>query len=386
MIGNTRKLKALDRRLATYLTAAGAATICSTEASAVVVSNSRVRPFGVNGDVNIEFNYDGQIDYQIDHDRFNVNGTDLDFLQVDKNDISSPANPYAINPVASFPKNGTQANGDHGYMASGGIGDLGFYPKALSFGDEIGPNADNWDFQEGDGYGQSGNGIIHANRLIDEDATQIDTANSNPPANKVPTLPNGSPAFLGTGGQTKYLGVRIDLNDEGQFGLNSDPTKYQYGWIGIKITNDADATGQVTGYGFESTYNTPITAGATSPGVSGDYNGDGKVDAADYVMWRKHSGLTGGATAADGDGNGDGNVTTSDLGLWRAQYGETTSGAGAGFSANSVGVPEPGSMLLTMTWGIFLVGALVFRQLRRSSAESSELRQAPSVSLDGRFN
>src|SRR5262245_87955 len=114
-----------DRKLASYLAASASVAVVSSEAKAVVVSTSRVQPFGINGEVNIDFNSDGQTDYQIDHDRINVNGVDLDFLQLDKNDVSSPANPYDINLLATFPLNGTQANGDHAYMA-GGEGDIGF--------------------------------------------------------------------------------------------------------------------------------------------------------------------------------------------------------------------------------------------------------------------
>ena len=63
-------------------------------------------PFGINGEVNIDFNSDGQIDYQIDHDRVNLSGTNLDYLQIDKNDVSSAANPYPIDNFAVFPPEG----------------------------------------------------------------------------------------------------------------------------------------------------------------------------------------------------------------------------------------------------------------------------------------
>ena len=60
----------LDRKLAAYLTASvSVGAVMSSEAKAIVVSNTKVQPFGINGDVNIDFNCDGQIDYQIDHDR-----------------------------------------------------------------------------------------------------------------------------------------------------------------------------------------------------------------------------------------------------------------------------------------------------------------------------
>src|SRR3954469_5264831 len=73
----------LDKRLAAYLSAAGAVTAAmASEASAVVVGNNTVQPFGVNGFVNLDFNQDGQTDFQIDHDRVTLpsGGPTLDFL------------------------------------------------------------------------------------------------------------------------------------------------------------------------------------------------------------------------------------------------------------------------------------------------------------------
>ena len=62
--------RTLDVRLAGYLTAAGAVTAAmATDAKAIVVGNNTVQPFGINGAVNIDFNKDGQTDFQIDHDR-----------------------------------------------------------------------------------------------------------------------------------------------------------------------------------------------------------------------------------------------------------------------------------------------------------------------------
>ena len=82
--------RTFDGRLAAYLTAAGAigATMAS-EAQAIVVGNSTVQPFGINQEVNIDFNGDGQIDYQIDHDRVELGGINVvDYLQLDKNDVN----------------------------------------------------------------------------------------------------------------------------------------------------------------------------------------------------------------------------------------------------------------------------------------------------------
>jgi hypothetical protein len=58
--------------------------------------------------------------------------------------------------------------------------------------------------------------------------------------------------------------------------------------------------------------------------VRGDYNGDGNVDAADYVVWRKTQGST---TELAADGNGDGKVDEADLDIWKASVGHSAGGA-----------------------------------------------------------
>jgi hypothetical protein len=62
-------------------------------------------------------------------------------------------------------------------------------------------------------------------------------------------------------------------------------------------------------------------------GLSGDYNADGKVDAADYVVWRKNGGTPQGYTD------------------WRTNFGRTSGSGAAGGSALSA-VPEPASLIL----------------------------------------
>jgi hypothetical protein len=62
--------------------------------------------------------------------------------------------------------------------------------------------------------------------------------------------------------------------------------------------------------------------------LQGDFNGDGHVDAADYVVWRK---TLGDATSYN---------------LWRANFGKPESGAGAGF--NAANVPEPATICLAI--------------------------------------
>ena len=76
------------------------------------------------------------------------------------------------------------------------------------------------------------------------------------------------------------------------------------------------------------------------PGVPGDYNNNGVVDAADYVLWCK-----GGPLANEVDMPGV--VNSADYAAWRARFGNT-SGSGTGFasSAGAVPIPEPAAMIL----------------------------------------
>src|SRR5262245_29614763 len=82
--------RSFDARMAAYLSAAGAlGAAMASEAPAAVVHNSTVQPFGINGAVPIDFNSDGQVDYEIDHDRVDLGGGNIvDYLQIDKNDTN----------------------------------------------------------------------------------------------------------------------------------------------------------------------------------------------------------------------------------------------------------------------------------------------------------
>jgi hypothetical protein len=72
-----------------------------------------------------------------------------------------------------------------------------------------------------------------------------------------------------------------------------------------------------------------LTTGILQVGLLGDYNGDGKVDAADYIVWRK-SGINGPQGYLD----------------WRTNFG-AMAGAGSGV-ANAATVPEPTSVILVI--------------------------------------
>jgi hypothetical protein len=79
----------------------------------------------------------------------------------------------------------------------------------------------------------------------------------------------------------------------------------------------------------------------------GDFNDDGIVDAADYVVWRKNTG---------------GTYTAADYNNWRANF-----GASLGSGANSQSVPEPGRVL-------HLVLAVVVVSLSRPAKSAKEFQ------------
>jgi probable HAF family extracellular repeat protein len=72
------------------------------------------------------------------------------------------------------------------------------------------------------------------------------------------------------------------------------------------------------------------TLPASSAPLPGDFNDDGTVDSADYVVWRKGLGTT---------------HTQSDFEIWRAHFGQAT-GSGATATASGSTIPEPGSIAL----------------------------------------
>lgn len=87
-------------------------------------------------------------------------------------------------------------------------------------------------------------------------------------------------------------------------------------------------------------------------GLAGDYNNNGKVDAADYVIWRDHLG-TAFQLPNEVSGVTPGQVTQDDYAAWRARFGNT---AGSGSSLAGEAVPEPTlSALLVIVSGAILI-------------------------------
>jgi hypothetical protein len=76
--------------------------------------------------------------------------------------------------------------------------------------------------------------------------------------------------------------------------------------------------------------------------VPGDYNNNGTVDTADYVVWRKYNGTT---HTLPNDPTG-GTIGTTQYNDWRTHFGQSA-GSGSSTVAN-VAVPEPTTLVLLM--------------------------------------
>ena len=69
-----------------------------------------------------------------------------------------------------------------------------------------------------------------------------------------------------------------------------------------------------------------------TPSVAGDYNNNGKVDAADYVLWRNGGPLQNDSTPG---------VQPADYSVWRSKFGQSQ-----GLAASNQLIPEPATLML----------------------------------------
>jgi hypothetical protein len=108
----------------------------------------------------------------------------------------------------------------------------------------------------------------------------------------------------------------------------------------------AESLPELSGFlGWDVVYTPNAVTLAVVPALLGDYNVNGIVDAADYVVWGKTLNQSGTALAADGNGNGT--IDSGDYDVWRANF-----GAQAGFGSVSTehsAIPEPSELAVFAT-------------------------------------
>ena len=193
-------------------------------------------------------------------------------------------------------------------------------------------------------------GSLHVGGNVSFGATgafNVDIGGTSPGIGGYDQLVVGGTADLTGAG----IGTTLNINLISGFSLPTSATDFT-------ILTAALGVNRGSGFGF-GTVNPPDNSGrwtvnynpnsivlhlaAGISGVPGDYNHNGVVDSADYVLWRNTKGQTGAGLAADG--NGDNVVDDLDYSYWRARFGNT-SGSGSGLGGNAAAVPEPGVLSL----------------------------------------
>jgi hypothetical protein len=77
---------------------------------------------------------------------------------------------------------------------------------------------------------------------------------------------------------------------------------------------------------------------------NGDYNQNGTVDAADYVVWRDTQGLAAMPPGSGADGDGDGTIGPGDYSYWAQRFGNVIGPA----IATNTAAPEPNGFGLVL--------------------------------------
>jgi FG-GAP repeat len=86
-----------------------------------------------------------------------------------------------------------------------------------------------------------------------------------------------------------------------------------------------------------------------NPVLLGDYNHDGTVDAADYIVWRTGTSVT---------------STQENYDIWRSHFGQSI---GSGFTSSNGNVPEPRTSFLTLLIAVMLASSTRRRQVAKNS-------------------
>lgn len=115
------------------------------------------------------------------------------------------------------------------------------------------------------------------------------------------------------------------------------------GSVGTMVSFGEDAIGNLYIVDYAGGTSGEIYRIATNAVIAGDYNADGFVDDADYLVWSGNLGATAGAGLA-ADGNDDNVVDAADFTIWRDNLGNSVHALGAG--GGSISVPEPSTAFL----------------------------------------
>jgi hypothetical protein len=130
----------------------------------------------------------------------------------------------------------------------------------------------------------------------------------------------GAPVTTGTVIRNRFVDMHVFEIDGAQAGEE----------FVFMVRGEAGGSAGVAGFAFDVLTETPA--------VDADFDGNGAVDGADFLIWQRGSGVAGGLN--QGDANIDGVVDSADLEIWKAQFGGVAATGAIG------AVPEPAAALL----------------------------------------
>jgi formylglycine-generating enzyme len=209
------------------------------------------------------------------------------------------------------------------------------------------------------------------------------TGTNTAPDNQLPAADSGNSAnfiaILPTTGNSEYpmTPVGAYLQSDSPYGtfdqggnvaewnetLASTNRRVRRGGSWIQTVSALSAATRETPFAITENHSTGFRLAAAPPivPVPGDYNSNGIVDGADYVVWRNHLGLTF-QLPNEVAGTSPGSVAQDDYTAWRARFGNT-SGAGAASGVQGAAVPEPGACALLLV--AFVISRTGARRERR---------------------
>jgi uncharacterized protein YjbI with pentapeptide repeats len=112
-------------------------------------------------------------------------------------------------------------------------------------------------------------------------------------------------------------------------------TFHVFDWTGVNPIGTFNVTSPFV-WDLSKLYTTGEITFLAAAGIAGDFNGDGTVDAADYVVWRKIDGSQAGYD------------------VWRTHFGQPAGICAAIGLSSDASVPEPASALLLLVFGAAL--------------------------------
>ncbi len=165
------------------------------------------------------------------------------------------------------------------------------------------------------------------------------------------------------GSYTPQLGAKFDILDftaaAGAFTLDLPALAGNLAWNASKLLT----TGELS---------------IDSAAPNADFDGDGVVTNADFLVWQAGLGLTGQVDRSRGDADRNGVVDELDLAVWKSQFG--TSPAARAAAAN---VPEPGGAGLALAAAAAIAAAAPRVRRRPSAAAYRSLRSQRSPACSG---